>query len=298
MKSTKEESDDSSAEAHKLERTSDGLVQERCDLGGCEPGYGARDGICVSCDVRDCISCERRGKATPGVCTACRHGYGLGSNGTCQKCAHEKCQCEKAGGCDSCSVGWGLNKNRTCRACEEGCLDCSFVNSSSCDQCEPGFVIVQEGKGEGGECKKCASHCSNCTVAGAGRCNECRPSFGYDSRVHECKPCSTAHCLLCDGTSEASLGRCLRCEHGFGVTPEGLCDKCGDVCENCDWAGKCTSCSPGYALLKGSCWSCADGCATCSRAGPAKCDQCLAGFRLRNSTGTCVVGHSFLDLEV
>lgn len=246
----------------------------------------------MSCGVPNCVSCETSSNATIGRCIQCEQDYGLDDNNTCHKCSHRHCRCKDAGGCDTCDVGFGLVENAThggsmCRKCHEGCFDCMFAESNRCLGCQTGFAM------DGSSCKKCAVHCLNCTASGSGRCDECRPGFGYNDVWRECRPCEVRHCLKCEGNSVTDLSVCTKCAPGYGVTPEGLCESCGTACRQCDWVGKCSSCSSGYALRHGSCYSCADGCASCAVAGPAKCDRCLAGFRLQQFTKTCISPEGF-----
>merc|ERR1711959_308143 len=136
----------------------------------------------------------------------------------------------------------------------------------------------------GMECMRCAIHCANCTRSGPGQCDQCRPGFGYNADARECQSCAVPHC---EGCADPRWRKCAQCEQGYGITPEGLCDSCGEFCKLCDQAGKCASCTTGYALRDGSCWSCADSCASCELSGPAKCDRCLPGFYLDRATRSC-----------
>ncbi|CAJ1339834.1 unnamed protein product [Effrenium voratum] len=86
------------------------------------------------------------------------------------------------------------------------------------------------------------------------------------------------------GISGAAL-----CESGFGVTPEGLCQDCGEFCKECDAIHDCKVCQEGFVSLDGLCLGCADRCGNCDKAGPAKCDRCFQGFHVTQE-GICELG--------
>jgi len=259
-----------------------------CDIGECHSGYSRNaEGRCDKCKVKHCGVCDD----SLDRCSRCEMGFGVAAdNGTCYPCAHMHCGCSEAGGCDSCSRGWGLtDHNGTCVECDIGCDDCVYAHSASCRDCKPGFVMAglasDDPDSSGTECMRCAIHCTNCSRSGPGQCDECAHGFGYNDDARECQSCAVPHC---EGCADPRWRKCAKCEQGYGITPEGLCDSCGKFCELCDQAGKCARCITGYALSGMKCLSCADSCASCESSGPAKCDQCLSGFYLDASTKTCI----------
>lgn len=252
--------------------------QVPCDYDGCGDGFGITpEGHCTSCGVKNCARCDIGAFAMVGKCQQCMDGYGLYENRTCGPCAHQHCKCKMSAECDLCDEGWGLASNGTCLSCETGCNVCIHAHGSGCMQCKIGFAAA------GLTCRRCPLHCFNCTKSGYQGCDECLVGFGYNSIAQECQRCVPSKCLECNGQR---LGKCLRCMKGYGVTPEGLCQKCGVFCEQCDLASKCSLCQAGYAVSEGACWSCGDGCASCTNSGPARCDKCLPGF-LETETKLC-----------
>ncbi|CAJ1403977.1 unnamed protein product [Effrenium voratum] len=245
-----------------------------CDYGGCKDGFGLHAGRCLPCKVEDCRDCYE----DLAVCGLCKPGLGLDNNGTCQQCGGPHCRCFEKGGCEECENGWGPAENATCVECADGCSTCPVFHTK-CKECELGFVLERE------QCQRCVPHCRNCTVSGLDSCDECFPGFGLNMLTMKCNPCEVEHCLQCNGDQR----RCSVCESGFGVTPEGLCQDCGEFCKECDAIHDCKVCQEGFVSLDGLCLGCADRCGNCDKAGPAKCDRCFQGFHVTQE-GICELG--------
>lgn len=237
----------------------------KCDYGGCKRGYGHQGGRCLPCKVENCRDCNE----DLGSCGLCMPGLGLDSNGTCQQCGGPHCRCYEKGGCDECEEGWGPAANATCVQCEPGCRLCSSSHET-CKNCELGYVMKE------GHCARCVPHCRNCSVSGVHSCDECYSGWGLNMLTMKCDTCEVENCLKCNGDQR----RCTECKYGFGVTPEGLCQDCGEYCKTCDAINDCKVCQAGFVSIEGQCHSCADRCNFCSKAGPAKCDHCFQGFHL------------------
>merc|ERR1711957_63607 len=115
--------------------------------------------------------------------------------------------------------------------------------------------------------------------------DECQKGFGYFAASAACIRCLMDECESCRG---GDPWHCIDCSRGFGVTPSGRCERCGDFCRKCDAVGSCKDCEDGFALENGRCWSCGNGCKDCQLAGPGLCDICYPpNFELENRSRTC-----------
>merc|ERR1719433_1796284 len=124
----------------------------------------------------------------------------------------------------------------------------------------------------------------------------CRDGYGYEKG--QCKTCQTHKCVTCNFTQGVLLHlkeRCSKCSDGYGTTPEGKCEDCGEFCSLCDHAGACSVCQDRFTLDNaslragaGKCQACGDGCISCNTAGPGHCDDCMKGFQVDETTRTCV----------
>ncbi len=122
------------------------------------------NGVCVLACVLPCLSCVDN---QPSVCLSCQSGSAL-VNGTCQLST----ACNSFKNCTNC--GFGLNfvlLSGQCVACPSNanCLQCSALNTSSCQSCVTGYYVVS------GTCSKCVSPCLTCSSAIV--CTSCVDGF-------------------------------------------------------------------------------------------------------------------------
>ena len=109
--------------------------------------------------------------------------------------------------CEACTVGYGLTSEGKCERCSEGCVLCTVEGTGGCDMCRTGYTK----SAVTGLCEKCANHCLKCDEAGAGGCNECpkhrarHVSLELEGEVHECLPCGSG-CTKC--SSEHGCEEC------------------------------------------------------------------------------------------
>ncbi|CAJ1399432.1 unnamed protein product [Effrenium voratum] len=291
-----------------------------CDAGGCLPGHGLADKVCLPCAGTPCLSCDQAGagmaplvlsdaeeskqqekdgltpsaavRATELPCRSCPATFGLGENGRCQPCQVQGCRnCPELGMCQACKEGATLRISpgngsflQECLLCAEHCARCELLGEGRCDpeQCHPGFSLTPTGV-----CAPCSMHCSNCTKAGPGHCDlgSCRPGYGLQGAAG-CSKCQVEGCDVCD-----SYG-CDVCREGFGLTPDRSCEACATACKRCTGAGGggCAECVPGFGLEAGHCSACADQCEHCEEMGPGQCDvgACASGWLAANVSGAMI----------
>merc|ERR1712008_164688 len=237
----------------------------------------------------NCKSCNFSAGSTSSNCLVCDSSYGL------SKSSH-------------------LNSVHTCSSCPNNCTKCS--DADCCDQCAPGFAHTRWG------CEACPDGCSNCTTGdrqggpcerrsrwsspvgnkngGRQSCNSdgCRDGYGYQNGL--CETCQTHKCVTCNFTKKSRWPvqplkeRCFNCSVGYGITPEGKCEHCGEFCSRCDHAGACSVCQHRFTLDNaslragaGKCQACGDWCMSCNTAGPGHCDDCMQGFQVDKTSRTC-----------
>ena len=177
----------------------------KCDAGGCSPGHGFSEGLCIPCFSPLCrcdevpaagdlqVISDRSDaptRATPAKlpCRSCPPTFGLDEEGDCLPCLVRGCKyCPALDFCQECTEGTTLralgndgNSSRIvqeCGPCADHCSRCDLLGEGRCDpeQCYQGFSLTATGV-----CAPCSIHCSNCTKAGPGRCDSgsCRPGYG------------------------------------------------------------------------------------------------------------------------
>ncbi|KAI6647890.1 Usherin-like [Oopsacas minuta] len=243
-------------------------ITSNCD---CKPGVGA-----VRCDT--CLS-GFHSFSTNG-CQACRCGNGS-INEICDV-TNGLCECKlnvKGNNCDVCKDGFfNLMPSN-----EDGCISCGCdqsgteldtqlcdtisgecncklnVQGPNCDDCKPGFFLLQESNSEGCESCQCNELGTNTTgdicdmITGGCECIE--PAMGT-----KCDGCTTGHFLSSDAST--------------------LCEVC--ACNPITAFGQDCNSTTGQCLCRGI-----DGDGAALGIGGRTCDECIDGYFLFSTTG-CV----------
>ncbi len=193
---------------------------------------------------------------------SCEEGYFLNYRDQCEVCADGCVQCN-ADACTKCADGLFMDGTgecveacgeRTfvkvtthlsmCKPCLEGCSECDSV--TECTAVDRGYHIVS------GIPVQCAPKCLHCTadeclecldnlfISADGICvNHCGPAK-YSDEESRCQECHTG----CEQCSESET--CERCEGGYELSTEDVCEECTDPnCATCE-RGICMRCKEDF----------------------------------------------------
>lgn len=191
----------------------------KCDTGGCSPGYGLAQGLCLPCASEFCL-CDDPGSARFQIltgaepaaklpehlpCQSCPPTFGLDLEGNCLPCHVPGCHtCPDPMICETCLEGFTLREsvNVSCLPCAEHCSRCEFLGAGRCDpeQCDQGYSLTATGL-----CAPCSMHCTNCTKAGPGRCDagSCRPGYGLQGVGKEFRNVHACEMVCCEACRSA-----------------------------------------------------------------------------------------------
>jgi len=174
----------------------------KCDT--CSPGAKKINGICETCDIQNCNSCDD----TLKNCVSCNSGYRLQDN-QCAACV-DKCRiCSiSQARCDFCKDGYFAESDTgLCKACPDNCKTCGDFDT--CSVCNMGFYL------DGNTCSPCGDDCLSCN--GKNDCQFCRQGKAFNGR---CK-CAD-NCKSCQNLGN---GKCDTCEDGYVQSDEKGCRK-------------------------------------------------------------------------
>jgi proprotein convertase subtilisin/kexin type 5 len=199
-----------------------------CDSTGvcskCVDGFTPKDNTCL------CSGDNREIKSDMCVCSA---NYFENSDGDCQACGVECLDCQETG-CAICQTKFYSNKG-TCEACSntfcskcpgDKCTDCTDVDKevkAGEDKCSCKAKMFNASTDVGVlQCKACPSNCSEC--ADESICDKCDDGFEKDAN-----------------------NECTNCKTGWFKNGSGACQKCDPLCDDCDKAGDCKTCTENAA---------------------------------------------------
>jgi len=275
----------------------------------CNPSYYLKNGICNSCEVENCIKCNKTGK-----CYECIKQYQI-LNGqcfkTCEKGDNEKClECDNTPlkitqNCSRCNKGYFLpddSQDKTkCFPCELGCNNCSGkMNNSFCSLCEENFLLSN------GKCnKKCLlgleELCLTCDLGDKSQnCGSCNEGYYLPNNLSERRSCHKCgkNMIQCHQDEDNNIipDKCIS-----PYIPSGK--YCLEKCQT-DYNTYCSSCSkiPGEINLCEICYSgyyiptdsnktyclyCGTGCKLCNGTTKnKKCYECWSDYKLYE--GKCI----------
>ena len=215
----------------------------------------------------NCKTCTYSTTSNSVVCTLCKIGYMLGSNGImCEQCtgiteisSHKCSSCSKTlGKCDNCVENYFVNAENICTACASNCKSCLSTSSTQCLSCIGTFTL------ESGSCVSCGSS------------------------LTKCKKCTTGDtCTVCQDGYIVIGGKCVRCPPGKMKADETTCTECGldNNCLACPLGNICTQPSSGYYVdVTGKPSACISNCQICTE--NSGCTLCNADYLLK-SDDTC-----------
>ncbi|CAD5114104.1 DgyrCDS3250 [Dimorphilus gyrociliatus] len=209
------------------------LEEERVRCTSCLSRYGLKNGLCESCGVRECQSCQEIETGAELECTSCASNHFLSTN-ICSKCP-ENCEIcilvNKNLVCSKCYKNFARDTDGTCVPCSTNCNFCTVLTDKTtrCQSCISNKYSLQSN----GRCKLCSDvtfeNCETCSDA------------DQDDKT-KCRSCRRGYTLKNDGSSciYCSIDKCTDCIHGK------LCEKCEDNTFKANYgtrcAKKCYSC--------------------------------------------------------
>ena len=211
--------------------------------------------------------------------TTCPNGYWADAvTNTCQSCNSSCAACTGPTNCTKCASSNAFIYNQicydtfcpegtyrnvismTCNLCPTGCRLCG--SPSLCLQCESGFSSYTDPLTQDSSCVKT---CPSSYFSG----------FVSSSNSYVCQKCDSS-CAECSGPNSNQCTDCLDNK----VLSEGSC-----ISPSVDF-----SCPNGTYLDSFQCLNCSKGCASCSEV--ARCNECLPGYVLGETTGLCEIPRS------
>ena len=156
---------------------------------------------CQICSIANCKQCF--GSILSNICLKCINGYYIPDDDTtkqnCKKCSLN--HCEKCIGTNSFDI---------CLSCQAGFTP-TYENGIIIS-CDNGNICIT---GENEKCKTCDE--------AIGQCSSCNDGYYLptdDINKKECKKCSDAHCMICEGTLSSNV--CIQCENLYELQ-DGIC---------------------------------------------------------------------------
>lgn len=261
----------------------------------CIKGYYIQDSTCQSCPM-NCKECRN-----PSDCTICQDGLSLSDGqcitcpGLCLTCSHTTClTCQPNASVQDyvckCLANYYQFQNE-CIQCPDSCLTCS--SSQQCHSCRSGFYLISD------SCLACTGLCQTCDLSGCLTCkpnshkvgNACICDLQMFNDNGNCNYCPYS-CLECN-----NLNDCQSCLTGYYLSSSKSCEKCFDLCTECD-KDKCSKCVDnalavsntckcldGFYHTTGGCSKCTDGCQDCIG---LVCSKCYDGYYL-NDLSSCTL---------
>ncbi|KAL4502619.1 hypothetical protein ABPG73_014376 [Tetrahymena malaccensis] len=249
----------------------------------CNDGTYLNSNQCQKCQA-PCLTC----KNLSTQCLSCidaKYTYDSSTN-TCKSNCHISCKTcsnpDDANSCSSCFDGSFLNGS-TCQQCQSPCQNCQN-SGSNCLSCVSGYQFKPQNTCE----IVCASQCKTCSKPlDSKSCTSCPD--GYFLSGTECLPCQ-APCQNCVD----SANKCLSCISSTDykyISSNNQCQMiCDSTCKTCNEPNnllKCLDCPDGSYLINGQCKKCTSPCGNCQTS-PSKCLSCIsADYTLNNSSNTC-----------
>ncbi|XP_052256177.1 multiple epidermal growth factor-like domains protein 10 isoform X7 [Dreissena polymorpha] len=287
--------------------------REKVECAVCELGKYPSNGICVSCEDRNCIGhCNSSRGDCPDGCKPGWYGKNFNCNLTCDMANCNQCSLSFSGAalCLKCKPGFYLY-NKACLKCPDYCIDglCNDFNGN-CKECISGYY--------GEKCRwRCSDGCIGTVCNISGEC-QCREDWYGPYCDRKCPSyCTVESCRNYNST----LG-CVECEPGrYGLYCQSKCHdncqivttqntrfkycikesgECRDGCITGFYGGDCSiPCTSGcYGSCNRSTGECESGCTLstygkrCDLSCPSNCQRPLAGYQRACDmvTGACENG--------
>lgn len=241
----------------------------QCDSNGCISGTVQIIGTtnCTKC-FSGCVKCST---SDPNSCLDCGERRYL--NGTaCESCPTGCKTCTSNTTCQSCKVGFYLVSS-TCTALPAFCV--ALTSNNVCSQCFAGYAL-----------NSASNACTADTACNSNSsCTAC--PLGFTLTAGQCNTCpAISNCLACDSTNTSA---CIKCNTGFYLDANKVCQTCSANCVRCDSDKFCTMASTGYYITlsdsnayTGTVAQCYSTCATCVDHAEF-CLSCIAQYTLQGT---------------
>ncbi len=239
-------------------------ADEDGDCTSCIAGYHVESGACVK-DCDHCAEYSTWSKGCKQICKSCDRGYYLNSN---YQCIALPPYCEDAtadGKCTNCCHGYHVEAGK-CVVNDPNCDNYAWVDcegnwftsyaagrEQACKCCDAGYFLNCDNI-----CIMIPAHCDE--VTDDGDCTECSEGFHLEGDCCVADDCDCAEYgwVDCDGKWHATwaAGRhqeCKKCECGFYLDCDNLCQELSCHCERANSEGVCQCCDFGYDLVSGRC---------------------------------------------
>jgi hypothetical protein len=178
-------------------------------------------------DEPNCLECLNSDKDGKLLCSFCENSFLDSASNLCAAQVTTPLEfCKKylmindKLTCNFCERGYYVNTDGTCKKCA---LDkCALCNDTYCQACFNSVVFNQD-RNKCDDGKKCtAKNCSVCQPVGdLELCIECDSGFALDNNLNECLP----DIPNCFSISKAADKKCARCQFGYFITKDGVCQK-------------------------------------------------------------------------
>ena len=131
-----------------------------------------------------------------------------------------------------CVLGKYKDANGDCQSCPSNCKVCKLDDDKSvdCYACNDYYRVDIDSM----RCVACPSNCKQCTSKD-GKCTECQENYLYNQDTDRCE------------VQKRDSNGVVICLKGY-FNDEGICNRCGAFCTECDNYGTCTSCMDGHYL--------------------------------------------------
>jgi hypothetical protein len=214
-------------------------------------------------------------QANNGVCVQCNQNFVLAS-GVCKamdiNCASYQLS---TGICQSCISNYNL-QNGVCVQAPAPIQNCQVVNPSNSSNC---LVCVNGYYPSGSICAAVSQYCNGYNPQ-TGACYNCL----YGLTLNSNGKCLDSNCI---GTK--SDGTCATCVATYSLSPYGVCQFVDPNCATFNGSA-CVNCNSGYYItVKGICVALPAGCKYGNPQLSGQCVQCMDGYTLNSSKGTCSV---------
>ncbi|EWS75215.1 leishmanolysin family protein (macronuclear) [Tetrahymena thermophila SB210] len=249
----------------------------------CNDGTYLNSNQCQKCQA-PCLTCQNLSTQ----CLSCidsKYTYDSTTN-TCKSICHASCKTctnpDDANACSSCFDGSFLNGS-TCQQCQAPCQNCQNTGSN-CLSCIAGYQFKSSNTCE----IICSSSCQSCSKPLDDKsCTSC--SDGYFLSGTQCLPCQ-APCQNCVDSANKCLSCISQTDYKFVVSNNSCQMICDSTCKTCSEPNnplKCQDCLDGSYLLNGECKKCTSPCGNCQTS-PSKCFSCISSdYTLNASSNTC-----------
>lgn len=194
------------------------LLSGKVICSSCKDTYGLSGTTCIKCEFEGCKECYAANSNGSYVCTSCLDNYFI-NNDECKACPDncEECKYDKKYICTKCKKGFALSSDGRCIVCPLACKSCSVQSDSTtkCSECESAAYSLKPD----GTCESCRLAVNfYCTLCGpsaekrSANCTQCSTGYVVNNDL-SCSSCNVEGCILC-----ARENQCEECNKGTFLT--------------------------------------------------------------------------------